>query len=215
MSKEIRLVKATSHQTPAISQQEISVLLNTISKSSDRYSQRDKTFFAVLAFSGIRKSEALSLRISDYDSQSRIIHLPQAKRASKKYQMIPLVLSEILDKYIDAIRSNVTGEPCLPLFPGKQADSFLSSRQASNIFEKWKTISGIRKNLTLHSFRAAYASQLYQKTMNPLLVSYALGHASFNTTKRYINEDIFDLRVVLDNAFEFIDTNELLPNENN
>ncbi|MEW5844540.1 MAG: site-specific integrase [Bacteroidota bacterium] len=53
----------------------------------------------------------------------------------------------------------------------------------------------------MHSFRAAYASQLYKKTKDPLLVSYALGHSSFNTTKRYINEDIFDFRSVLDNTF--------------
>jgi site-specific recombinase XerD len=201
LSKEIRLVKTCSQSTPAISQEEIRILLDTISKSSDKFSQRDRTFFTVLAFAGIRKSEALSLRISDYDSQSRKIHLPRAKRASKKYQMIPSVLSEILDKYIDAIRSNVPGGLCLPIFPGQQSDSFLSCRQASYIFEKWKAISGIRKNLTIHSFRAAYASQLYKITKNPLLVSYALGHSSFNTTKRYISEDIFDFYSVLENSF--------------
>ena len=89
----------------------------------------------------------------------------------------------------------------LPLFPGKELNKKLSSRQASNRFEKWKRISGIRKNLTIHSFRAAYASQLYKKTKDPLLVSYALGHSSFNTTMAYIAEDCFDITSVLNTIF--------------
>jgi integrase/recombinase XerD len=202
LSKEIRLVKTCSQSTSAISQEEIRILLDTISKSSDKYSQRDKTLFAVLAFAGIRKSEALSLRISDYDSQTQKLYLSRSKRSSKKYQLIPSALAAVLDKYIKKYLSYEIAQQCLPLFPGKHIYSFLSCRQASNIFEKWKKISGIRKNLTLHSFRASYATQLYQKTMNPLLVSYALGHSSFNTTKRYISEDIFDLRTVLEFVFE-------------
>ncbi|MEW6508216.1 MAG: tyrosine-type recombinase/integrase [Bacteroidota bacterium] len=201
LSKEIRLVKTRSQSTPAISQEEIRILLDTISKSSDKYSQRDKTLFAVLAFSGIRKSEALALRISDYDSLSKTLYLPRTKCGSKKSQPIPLVLSKILDEYISEIpRGNII-EQHSSLFPGLHNNSSLSSRQVSNRFEKWKGITGIRKNLTIHSFRAAYASQLYKITKNPLLVSYALGHSSFNTTKRYISEDIFDFYSVLENSF--------------
>ena len=73
--------------------------------------------------------------------------------------------------------------------------------QVSNRFERWKRISGIRKNITIHSFRAAYAVQLYQKSKDPLLVSYALGHSSFETTKRYINQDHLNFRSIVNDAF--------------
>lgn len=90
----------------------------------------------------------------------------------------------------------------LPLFSGKSLNVKLSSRQASNLFIKWKKKSGIRKNLTIHSFRAGYATLLYKKTKDPLLVSYALGHSSFNTTKWYINENLFNLHSVVDTIFD-------------
>ena len=98
MAGEIRFVKSYSHKTTAIMQEEISILFNTISKSTDSNAKRDKTLFAVYAYTGIRKSEALALKISDYDSVSKILHLPKSKRSSKTFQIIPTILSQILDK---------------------------------------------------------------------------------------------------------------------
>jgi integrase len=204
LAGEIRFVKSYSRKTTALTQEEISILFNTISKSTDSNAKRDKTLFAVYAYTGIRKSEALALKISDYDNVSKILHLPKSKRSSKTFQIIPTILSQILDKYLEERLKLINRDnDSLPLFPGKKLNKKLSSRQASNRFERWKRISGIRKNLTIHSFRTAYAVQLYQKSKDPLLVSYALGHSSFNSTKRYINEEIFELRTILEKSFRF------------
>jgi len=184
--------------TVSISQSEIRTLLDTISKSGDPFSKRDKTLFALYAFTGIRKSEALLLRISDYDRDSKLLHLPYVKRSSKKFQVIPSILTIILDDYL---KNTLIIDLSSPLFTGNSCNRFLTSRQVSYRFDKWKTISGIRRNLTIHSFRAAYASLLYQKTKNPLLVSYALGHSSFNTTKDYILDDSFDFRSTIEKIF--------------
>ena len=64
-------------------------------------------------------------------------------------------------------------------------------------------VACIRNDLTIHSFRTSYASQLYKISKDPLLVSYALGHISFNTTKRYIKEDFFDIGTILEKTFCF------------
>lgn len=203
MAGEIRFVKSNSRKTTAIMQEEISILFNAISNSTDPNAKRDKTLFAVYAYTGIRKSEALALKISDYDSVSRILHLSKSKRSSKTSQIIPTILSQILDKYLleERLKLITRDYDSLPLFPGKKLNKKLSSRQVSNRFQRWKRISGIRKNLTIHSFRAAYASQLYKKTKDPLLVSYALGHSSFETTKRYINHDNLNFRSIVNDAF--------------
>jgi len=47
-----------------------------------------------------------------------------------------------------------------------------------------------------------YASRLYLKTKDPLLVSYALGHSSFNTTIEYIRDDSFNFRPSTDEIFK-------------
>ncbi|MHB8871820.1 MAG: tyrosine-type recombinase/integrase [Candidatus Doudnabacteria bacterium] len=198
LADEIHLIKSCSRFTTAITQEEISSLLASISLSLDTFSQRDKALFAVYAFAGIRKTEALALRISDYDRDLMLLRLPLVKRSSKKFQTIPSILSKILDGYLT---SSGNADSSFPLFPGNQSKTYLSSRQVSNRFDKWKAISGIRENLTIHSFRTAYASQLYKKTKDPLLVSYALGHSSFNTTKKYIREDSFNFRSTVEEIF--------------
>ena len=160
------------------------------------------------AFTGIRKTEALALRISDYDRDLKLLYLPFVKRSSKKFQTVPSILSNILDEYLISSRN---ADSSLPLFPGGSINTYLSSRKAcvsgrqvSYRFEKWKIVSGIRKNLTIHSFRAAYATHLYKKTKDPLLVSYALGHSSFNTTRKYISEDSFNFRSTVDEVFPLV-----------
>ncbi len=198
LADEIHLIKSCSRFTTAITQKEITSLLTAISQSADTFSQRDKTIFAIYAYTGIRKTEALALRISDYDRDSRLLHLPVVKRSSKNFQTIPSILSNILDDYLT---SSEIVDSSLPLFPGSNINTYLSSRQVSYRFEKWKAISGIRKNLTIHSFRTWYASQLYLKTKDPLLVMHALGHSSFSSTKHYINEEIFDIKRVLEKLF--------------
>ncbi|MHB8854366.1 MAG: tyrosine-type recombinase/integrase [Ignavibacteriaceae bacterium] len=72
LADEIHLIKSCSRFTTAITQIEITFLLTAISQSADTFSQRDKTLFAVYAYTGIRKTEALALRISDYDRESNL-----------------------------------------------------------------------------------------------------------------------------------------------
>ena len=197
----IRLVRSNSMRTTPINQDEISALLNTISTSNDLHSQRDKALFAVYAYSGLRKSEALALRICDYDGYAKILSLPKSKGGAKKRQPIPSILSFVLDGYLNSDFCVKRSNCALPLFPGNKPGDFLSGRQAGNRFDKWKRIAGIRKNLTTHSFRASYATQLYKSTKDPLLVSHLLGHRSLTTTTRYIKEGFTDIGDVLERAF--------------
>jgi len=200
-SKSIRLIKTSSKPTLAITKEEIKILLNTILCSNNSHSKRDYALFSVYAFSGIRKSEALALRICDYDPSTKTLILPKSKRSSMKIQIIPSILSQILDDYLSSCPEVRIKKNTSPLFQGITDNAFLSGRQASNRFQKWRSLSAIREYLTIHSFRAAYATQLYKNSRDPLLVSLALGHSSFETTKRYINYDLLNFHSVIDNTF--------------
>jgi integrase/recombinase XerD len=203
-SKLIRLTKTSSKPTLAITKEEIKILLNTILYSNDSHSKRDYALFSVYAFSGIRKSEALALRICDYDPVTKTLVLPKSKRASKKIQIIPSILSQLLNEYLNSCSEMKIKKNISPLFSGISDNAFLSGRQSSNRFQKWRSLSGIRKDLSIHSFRAAYATQLYKNSRDPLLVSLALGHSSFETTKRYIQYDLLNFQSVIDSSFATI-----------
>ncbi len=201
ISQEIRLKKTLSCCTLPITSEETTRLLNTISKSNDNLAQRDLALFAVYAFSGLRRFEAIALRVCDFDKDSKILFLPKSKRSSKKFQHIPAILSEILDDYLKDKHSSENVDKHSPMFCGHKSDSYLTARQASNRFEKWKGISGIRSNVTIHSFRAGFASLLYRNSKDPLLVSFALGHGSPASTTHYINQELFNIKPVLEQMF--------------
>jgi integrase/recombinase XerD len=170
--------------------QEITCLFSAIKKSDDPLAKRDEALFAVYAFTEIRRSEALALRIKDYDRVSSTLFLPRTKGGSNRIQPIPSQLAEILERYISRIERNFNFNADFPLFFGRHPEKPLSARQAQVRFEKWKKFSGIRKNLTIHSFRAGFATLLYEATGDILLVSRVMGHVDIRTTRRYI-QDIY------------------------
>jgi len=59
-------------------------------------------------------------------------------------------------------------------------------RQAKERFDKRKELAGIRPQITIHSFRAGFATVLYRTTQDLLLVAHALGHKDVRTTEKYI-----------------------------
>jgi integrase len=113
---------------------------------------------------------------------------------------IPSRLLQILDHYLASYR---LGEKmsCAPLFSGRAIDTHLSATQTWIRFEKWKQLSGIRERLTIHSFRAGFATILYQSNADVLLVARAIGHNDPKVTTRYIVDDTSVIRRAVETAF--------------
>ncbi|MGO8732824.1 MAG: tyrosine-type recombinase/integrase, partial [Terriglobia bacterium] len=72
------------------------------------------------------------------------------------------------------------------LFPGRIPGTGLTPRQAQNRFERWKAVARLRPELTIHSFRAGFATALHRGCGDVMLVSQALGHSDVRPTLRYI-----------------------------
>ena len=88
-----------------------------------------------------------------------------------------------------------------PLFPGQSGEQPMSARNAQALFDKWKRISGVRKELTIHSFRAFFATSLYEVSGDLLAVARALGHRDPRTTERYIAADCRGIRAIIESTF--------------
>lgn len=198
------LARAKSRLTTPITLKEVVCLLDTIRKSDDPLYERDEALFAVYAFTGIRRSEALSLRMKDYDRVSSTLFLRHTKGGCNRMQPVPSQLAEILDKYISRIKRNFKSNDYSPLFFGRHPEQPLSARQAQMRFEKWKKLSGIWKDLTIHSFRASFATLLYEAAGDILLVSRVMGHVDIRTTRRYIEDNMSGVREVVEKTFRQI-----------
>lgn len=176
-----------TRKTTAITKDDINKLLDTIRSSPCKNKLRDETLIATYAFTGIRRSEALILRVDAYDMQEQTISL---RNKGGKLKCVPVIpsLAKTLRLYIDELTApHIEQNRNQYLFPGRAEDSHLSLRQANNIFNKWKQIANLPKNLTIHSFRSGFATILYSCSKDMLLVSKALHHRDVRTTAEYID----------------------------
>jgi integrase/recombinase XerC len=192
------LAKTRSRPTTPITVKEINDLLNAIRASDDRHAERDEALFSVYAFTGIIRSEALSLTMRDYDAQAAALYLPKTKSGSRHVRSVLSPLADILKK---RTRHSPYADDQPNLLTGGNPDRALSARQAQARFVKWKDLAGIRKGLTIHSFRAGFATSLYEKTGDILLVSRAMGHSDIRTTRRYIRENNYRISQAVEMTF--------------
>ena len=100
---DLSLAQATSPPTVPITAEEVNVLLATVRNTKGCRAARDEALFAIYAFAGLRRSEALSLRTVDYDRALRLLTLPHTKGGGCRVQPVPAILAELLDRYVDGI----------------------------------------------------------------------------------------------------------------
>ncbi len=169
-------------ETMPIMPQEIQQLLETIRTSEDFYKKRDEALFATYACTGLRRAEALTLGMADYQREKALLKVV-SKGGGNRWIPVIKPLKAILDRYLD--NKNRQSKTWF-LFTGRSNTRALSCRQANNRFVKWRKISGLPEYLTIHSFRAGFATELYRQTGDLLLTCKALGHCDIKSTCRYI-----------------------------
>jgi len=196
----LRRSRAESVPTPPITQDEVDLFLSTIRLSRDPLRLRDEALFATYAFAGLRRTEALLLDITDFDAQRAILHVRNGK--GRRSRIVPLVreLSLLLSRFRDD-RLKVVDASTGKLFPGHNPHSGLTPRQVQRRFEHWKVITGLRPILTVHSFRAGFATTLHQNSCDVVLVSRALGHKDIRPTLRYIDLSAINLAQAMEATF--------------
>jgi len=199
-SRMLNLAKSESKRTAAFHPNEIHVFLSAIRGSTDRPARRDEALFAVYAFTGMRRSEALGLRLGDYDQEGKRLKIRVAKGTSARTCAVPFVLAKILDRYLEAAKTERQLSETAPLFPGKSPSQPLSPRRAQARFHHWRRLSGIRSGVTIRSFRAGFGTMLHRAGVDSISIARALGHVDCRMTERYIDEDHTALRTAIDRA---------------
>lgn len=200
-AERLCLSKTHSRPTTPITANEINILLETIRQSDDIHADRDEALFATYAYTGTRRSEVLPLTLLDYDHDSGELCFSRTKNGGRQIKIVPSPLADILAKRSHVLLREQTPLTHALLFPGKSCEQPMSARHVQVRFDKWKKLAGIRKALTIHSFRAGFATSLYETTGDIFLVARALGHRDVSTTMRYINTNSSVLRRAVEYIF--------------
>ncbi|QCO38189.1 integrase [Leptospira interrogans] len=71
------------------------------------------------------------------------------------------------------------------IFPDQDPSKHLHVRSVERIFEMAKVKAGIRKNVSIHSLRHAFATHLLEADTNIKHIQFLLGHKSVRTAEIY------------------------------
>ncbi|HBD92981.1 MAG TPA: hypothetical protein DDY71_01960 [Spirochaetia bacterium] len=142
-----------------------------------------KTIFQLLYGTGIRISEALSLRIQDIDSKRMIIVVRGGKGDKDRYVMLSEKLLKILREYYKSLKI----KPTTYLFCQQNINKPVNPRWIQHKISLAGKTAGIQKQVTPHILRHSFATHLLEDGVDVRRIQLLMGHTSLRTTAIYMN----------------------------
>jgi integrase/recombinase XerD len=167
-----------------LSTEEIDTIVNAIDLSHPQ-GQRNKAIIETLYGCGLRVSELINLKLSNWYKNDGFI---KVTGKGDKERLIPMgkVTANVLTIYINEIRCHQSIEI------GHEDFIFLSKRgkhlsrvSIFNIVKEIAVKAQIKKNISPHTFRHSFATELIERGANLRAVQEMLGHESITTTQIY------------------------------
>ena len=172
---------------------EIDRFLNAIDtfEFSDNTSYRNRLILKIIIYTGVRVSEILNLKIKDIFKEDNV-YLLQIRGKGNKPRVVMIknsIIENDLRNWLDMRICNSDLLVC------NQKGERLTQAYISRIVENILISAGIRKEKNgAHMLRHSFATLLYAKHHDLILVQEALGHADINTSRIYIHFDKERLR---------------------
>ena len=152
---------------------------------------RDLALISVMLRCGVRLGAAVGIDVGDVDFADGSVLLRNQKNGSPQRVYVP---GEVQDLLRDQVGDRDAG----PVFESR-AGLRISPRHVGRRLRAWCRLAGVRE-ISPHGLRHAFATSLYRRTGDVLLVSAALGHASVATTMTYARADRERLRGFMEEA---------------
>jgi site-specific recombinase XerD len=138
-----------------------------------------KAALSVAYGAGLRASEVVSLKVSDIDSERKVIRVEQGKGAKDRYAMLSDLLLDVLRAWWRESR------PQGWLFPGQNPVNPLTTRQLNRACHAAAEVAGIDKRVSLHTLRHSFATHLLEQKVDIRVIQVLLGHKKLETTALY------------------------------
>ena len=165
-------------------------------------SNRNKLIIKIIIFTGIRVSEAINLKRKDI-SQEGDLYIIRIRGKGNKYRVV-MVKSHLIDEHLNAMEINYINQDGY-IFVNRNGER-LTQAYISRIVEQILFQAGIRKGKNgAHMLRHTFATMLYKKQKDLVLVQEALGHASLDTSRIYTHFDSDKLKLAAKVAEELND----------
>lgn len=181
----LRLLKVKRLTTPptVLSIDEARLIINSARTPQAR------AFLTTVYSCGLRLQEALNLEVGDIDSERMFIRI-RGKGSKQRDVPLPKSTYHVLKEYWKTHRNARLIFPALgrKQTGGRTATEPMARSSVQQMMRRiLKELPKIKKHATLHTLRHSYATHLIEAGINLRIVQQYLGHASLETTIRYLH----------------------------
>lgn len=153
---------------------------------SDDVVYRNRLMIKIIIYTGIRVSEMLNLKLKDIFKEEDV-YVIQVRGKGNKPRVVMIKAKIIENELYHWLNQRVCEDDFLIC---NKKGNRLTQAYISRIVEKLLISCGIRKEKNgAHMLRHSFATLLYQKHHDLVLVQEALGHADINTSRIYTHFD--------------------------
>lgn len=172
-----------------LSYEEIDSLLNSIDMSLP-HSQRNRAMLETLYACGLRVSELITLRLSNFFPEQGFV---KVLGKNNKERLVPIGNAAIkhITLYLETERKSLT-----TIAKGHEDILFLNRRgkgltriMVFTLIKQFAAAAGIKKTVSPHTFRHSFATHLVEGGADLRAVQEMLGHESILTTEIYTHVD--------------------------
>jgi site-specific recombinase XerD len=163
--------------------EEVRALIGACSKKA-RTGIRNRALLTLLYRSGLRISEALSIRPSDVNMDQHSVRLLKTKSGKAQTRGFNSAADDALARWMDTRRAmGLRGGPLFCTLSGTP----LHPQYARNLVKRLAAETGIEKRVHPHGLRHTFACELLASGMDVVTISKLLGHSSIAVTNRYLD----------------------------
>lgn len=148
---------------------------------------QDYFIFTLIAFTGLRVSEALTLNVDDIGDDYLIIRKDVSKNRKEGTVYFGKKTKTLIDDYLTFREFKFSWMNNNYLFPSKGKRGYQSRSYLHKRFKYWLDICGLPSHLSIHSLRHTYGTLCLDKGLSLTFVRDNLRHSSISITSRYLH----------------------------
>lgn len=162
-------------------------LFDTIRSDDSAMARRDYALILLMFDTGLRRTEAVSLSISDVNMKQRQISVRIAKNNNQRKVPFEEPLLQALLTWIE-VHPNQDDNQLFIALQGKTKGQKLSSGRVNGILTGWIQKAGLEgpNHVTPHDLRRAFATYFSDTGGDMFILRDILGHKRIETTKGYV-----------------------------
>jgi integrase/recombinase XerD len=182
VAKKVKYIKVYTKERIYISELELTRIVKNIQSSTVR------AVLTTIFYTGLRIGEAISLNLEDVNFEQEHVFVRAAK--NDKERTIPMneKLKKILTAYISDDRVDMGTNNFFSCRTGK-----ISDIRVQEVLRETLQELGIEKQITPHTLRHSFASNLIERGVELIIVQKLMGHEHMKTTSIYLHSNMEEL----------------------